>query len=390
MTSHQEHATPLQHDAAPVPAIETQKQATATLDSDILVKHKYPIAQIAMVIFAAITALMLIMGWRLMQRFDTLQENLVRQSASSSAEATLAHDSAQKSQEIANAAVSRISVLETRLSEATLQRSQLEALMNSLSNSRDENLVVDLEAGIRLAQQQAELTGSVAPLLAALQTATERIERAAQPRLTPLQHAIKRDTDRIKAASVTDIPALLARMDDLTRRIDELPLFIESNSQPATVPPSIQKSTKTNHSTKNVALDTPNNNATPIAATWWRTTWQQIGKGVSTEARNLLRISKIDSPDAALVAPDQAFFIRENLKLKLLNARLGVLARQHTSANLDLQAIAVTLKKYFDTASPSTKAALNMLQITQEQMKAVRIPRADETLSALATAATGR
>ena len=37
---------------------------------------------------------------------------------------------------------------------------------------------------------------------------------------------------------------------------------------------------------------------------------------------------RIDQPEAMLLAPDQAFFLRENLKLRLLNARLALLARR--------------------------------------------------------------
>jgi len=41
---------------------------------------------------------------------------------------------------------------------------------------------------------------------------------------------------------------------------------------------------------------------------------------VRDELRSLVRIRRIDQPDAILISPDQAFFLRENLKLMLLNA----------------------------------------------------------------------
>jgi 2-dehydro-3-deoxyglucarate aldolase/4-hydroxy-2-oxoheptanedioate aldolase len=37
-----------------------------------------------------------------------------------------------------------------------------------------------------------------------------------------------------------------------------------------------------------------------------------------------------------LIAPEQAFFLRENLKLRLLNARLALLSRQFDTAQADL------------------------------------------------------
>jgi hypothetical protein len=96
--------------------------------------------------------------------------------------------------------------------------------MQSLSRSRDENLVVDVESALRLAQQQAQLTGSAEPLLAALRSADQRLARAAQPRLNPLQRAIARDMDRIKAATLTDVPVLMLKLDELARLADDLPV----------------------------------------------------------------------------------------------------------------------------------------------------------------------
>ena len=103
-----------------------------------------------------------------------------------------------------------------------------------------------------------------------------------------------------------------------------------------------------------------------------------------------MRVSRIDHPDAALLAPEQAFFLRENLKLKLLNARLGLLARQTDSVRADLTAASAALARYFDTGSRRTQAAQATLQQLQSQARAVEVPRVDETLAALATAAAGR
>jgi len=117
-----------------------------------------------------------------------------------------------------------MSVMESRVAEVALQRSQLEELTQSLSRSRDESLVADVDASIRLAQQQAELTGSLQPLTVALKNAHQRIERAAQPRLAPVLRAMEQDSERLERASVTDTAGLLGRLDDLARQIDELPL----------------------------------------------------------------------------------------------------------------------------------------------------------------------
>jgi len=108
------------------------------------------------------------------------------------------------------------------------------------------------------------------------------------------------------------------------------------------------------------------------------------------EVRKLVRVSRIEQPEAALLSPEQSFFLRENLKLKLLNARLGLLARQLESARADLASASMALNKYFDPGSRKTQAASTLLQQVQSQMKATELPRVDNTLAALATAAAGR
>ena len=126
----------------------------------------------------------------LWQKLGHVQEQLARQTADSGAQAGEARSTAKQAQELAIETAAKIAVLDARLSEVTLQRTQLEELIQSLSRSRDENLVVDMESGLRLAQQQAQLTGSVEPLLTALKSAEQRVNRAAQPRLAQDGHRL--------------------------------------------------------------------------------------------------------------------------------------------------------------------------------------------------------
>ena len=325
-------------------------------------------------VVAAVAVAALVVSGMLWQRLGHTQEQLARQTAEAQAQAIEARTVAREAQEVARETATRQTVNDTRLSEVALQRTQLEELMQSLSRSRDENLVVDIESALRLAQQQAQLTGSAEPLLSALKSADQRITRAAQPRLAPLQRAIVRDMDRIKTAAITDTPALLARLDDLVRLVDDLPTIYA-------VGPSYNK-----RSTAAPASSTP----ADTAPSWWMDGLQRAWEVVRDEARNLVRVSRIDQPEAALLAPEQSFFLRENLKLKLLNARLGVLARQTDSARADLVAATVALNKYFDPASRKTQNAATLMQQVTQQLRSVEIPRIDDTLAALATAAAGR
>ncbi len=329
------------------------------------------------VLLAAMAAAALVSSGMLWQKLSAIQEQLARQSADSGALAVEARTMARQAEELVRDTAARLAVAEARVSEVALQRSQLEELMQSLSRSRDENLVVDIESSIRLAQQQAELTGSLEPLVAALRSADQRIDRAAQPRLAPVQRAIGRDLDRLTRANVADTAGLLARLDDLVRQVDDLPVL---NAV------ALAASTRR----LSVAPGTAANPAAQGNVAWWQTALQSSWEVVRDEVRDLVRVSRIDQPEAILLAPEQTFFLRENLKLKLLNARLGVLARQFDSARADLAAATAALNKFFDPASRRTQSVATILQQAQASMKAADLPRLDETLAALATAAAGR
>ena len=333
----------------------------------------------------ALSAAAVVVSGLLWQKLSTIQEELARRSLDSGAQAIEARTLAKAAQDSTRELTARLLAQENRISEVSLQRTQLEELMQSLSRSRDENLVVDIESAVRLAQQQAQLTGSAEPLLAALKSADQRLQRAAQPRLNPLQRALAKDIDRIKAASLTDVPVLMNKIDELTRMADELPLAnaVPLNPARAGVTPPVKPASTPDTKTQTMPWSWFDKQRLQAVATSALDTLRQ-------EARALLRVSRIDQPEAALLSPEQSFFLRENLKLRLLNARLGLLARQTDTARADLQNASAWLGKYFDPSSRKTQVAVQLLQQIQSQLKTSELPRLDDTMAALSTAAAGR
>lgn len=354
-----------QQAAAPAAAVDAARAAAPsateapTLSAMLGVS---PLAVLALVV-AGIALIASLVSW---QRLSAMQETLARQSGESAMHAAEARASAKAAQDLARETAARLAIAEVRLGELALQRTQLDELIQGLSRSRDETLVIDLEPALRLAQQRAQLTGSVEPLVAALRSAEQRVAHAALPGLAPLQRALARDISRITSATVTDTPALLARIDEMLRLADELPLANAVASVSATG-----------------ALRRRESESPPA---WW----QQVLRVVGEEASKLLRISRIEQPEAALLSPEQSFFVRENFKLRLLNARLGLLARQLESARADLAAASTVLFRYFDPAARRTQTAAGLLQQIQAQMKTMELPHIDDTMTALNSVATGR
>lgn len=370
------------------PIAPSTAAAVATPRSDA---HLLPGRWIAAgaVLLAAMCAAAMVYAWNTQQRVKGLEQQLVKRQQDSGAMATEAQMLSKQAQETSRDAAAKLALLEARVAESTLQRSQLEELIQSLSRSRDENVLADVEAAVRVALQQTAITGSAEPLLIALKQAEERLARQNQPRLEGVRRAIVQDLDRVRAASAVDLSTLAIRLDEVVRLVDELPMLSTPERRGATRP-SAKVAAPTPAASASMAEPAPE--ATSDAP-WFeslRTHWAALGARVWDEARSLIRVTPIDHPEAMLIAPEQAFFLRENLKLRLLNARLALLSRQFDTAQSDLRDAQSVLERYFDRGSRRVASAIDLVRQVSAQARLISVPRPDATLAAIAAAAGGR
>jgi uroporphyrin-III C-methyltransferase len=341
-------------------------------------------------LLAALCAAAMVYAWNTQQRVKGLEQQLVKRQDDSSAQATEAQMLAKQAQETSRDAAAKLALLEARVAEATLQRSQLEELIQSLSRSRDENVLADVESSIRVALQQTAITGSAEPLVIALKQAEERLARQNQPRLEGVRRAIVQDLDRVRAAAAVDISTLAIRLDEAVRLVDELPLL--SLPERRAVPRQGARAVSAAAPAASSPAAEPVLPAEP-AASWLsfvRTNSVALSTRVWDEVRGLIRITPIDQPEAMLIAPEQAFFLRENLKLRLLNARLALLSRQFDTAQSDLRDAQSALERYFDRSSRRVLNATDLVRQVSVQARQVSVPRPDATLAAMAAVAGGR
>jgi len=336
----------------------------------------------------------------LWQRLQRTEEALTRRAADTQILAAQARESVSQAETLVSELQARLGVAEVRLSEVSLQRSQLDELMLSVSRSRDDSLVQDLESALRLAMQQSQLTGSVQPLISALQVGAQRIERASQPRLNPVQRAMTRDVERLRTASTLDTPALLQRIDEVLRQVETLPLRngIPAHLDPTPVGRAVvpEAGVPTPRSEEVDSVRPEVGGAPSWRQRWWvwgeswQTRWNRWMQQLRSGVTDLVRISRIDQPEAALLTPDQSYFLREHLKLWLLNARMGLLARQIDTAQNDVRSAQGLLQRYFDVSATPVQAVLRDLERMQLDLHSEGLPRPDDTLAALAVAANGR
>ena len=348
---------------------------------------------IALLAIGALAVVALTLALLGQQRIKSLEQELVRRQQDSQGQAIEAHALAKQAQDTVRAMESKVTLLDGRVAETVLQRSQLEDLIQQLSRSRDENVLADIDAALRVAVQQSAITGSAEPMAAALRQAEARLARINQPRVERVRRALARDLDRIQAVAVVDMASLAIKLDEAVRLVDDLPLLAQAERRPAPGVPGSAAASRPAQAGSGAGSTAATNSAPKALAQGWFwlvDTWGSVGGRVWSEVRNLVRVTRIDNPEAMLVAPEQAWFLRENLKLRLLNARLALLSRQFDTVQADLRDVQAMLDRYFDRAARRSVLAADLVRQVAGQARQLNLPRPEESLAALAAAQAGR
>jgi len=259
----------------------------------------------------------------------------------------------------------RIAELEARVADTQEQRVALEEMYRELSRSADDRVLSEVEQMLILASQQLQLAGNVRGALAALQAADQRLARAEKLAATPLRRAITQDMERLKAVPQVDTVGITVKLDGLIAQSENLPLVISETL------PAARVASRARYADDSGAV-------------------QRAARDFWEEMKGLVRIRDLEGQDAALLAPQQSYFLRENLKLRLLSARVALLARDEAGFREDLKASQAWITKYYDARAKPTAAALATLKQIAETPVAITVPDINGSLAAVRTARAAR
>ncbi len=130
-----------------------------------------------------------------------------------------------------------------------------------------------------------------------------------------LRRAIAKDLERLKALPSVDIAGNALRIDTIVGMVDILPLL--SDERPA--PSSDGRRGRD-------GADRAGRSVERMVRARGSPGSRELGGAAWAHFAQLVRVRDVRVPDALLLTPSQAYFVRENLKLRLLNARLALLA----------------------------------------------------------------
>ncbi len=245
----------------------------------------------------------------------------------------------------------KVARIESQMVTSQQQQLALEALYKDLAQGRDQWTLAEIEQVLLTAAQQLQLAGNVKAAIIALEGADTRLQRLNKPQFTALRRAIAADLASLRATPSIDEIGTSARIEALVTRSASFPLASAQSSEAAPV-------------------------ARPAGAS-------SLTQELWSELKRLVQIRRVVGNEGVLLPPDQAFFLRENLRLRLLTARLGLLTEDQAGFQADLLAAQDMLTRFFNTRDAGVAAAIKEIKHLSSLQIATRLPGIDASLAAL-------
>ena len=305
-------------------------------------------------------------GW---QWFETrhqladMQEQVARRLAEADAGSKEDRGALRQLREQVENLQGKLGAADAKLTEFQSQSETLQSLYQDLARSRDDSGLLEAEQAIVLAGQQLELAGNVPAAILALRTAEARLAGVDRPQALPLRKALAHDLERLTALPPVDLAGTSVRIEQVLDAIDKLPLAMDARPSEAAQKSDGEQS-----------------------APWW----QRTGSEIWRELKGLVRIQRFDREEVVLLAPGQAYFLRENLKLRLLNARLALLSRDQGAFRGELKAASDGLARHFDGNDKGVQTAQETLRQLLTTEVVVEVPKLNETQAALSNLRGGK
>ena len=219
---------------------------------------------------------------------------------------------------------------------------QNQIAFNKVIKGRYDWLLDEVEYGLGLVTLQLLNTGNTESASRSLSHMKDRLENFDSPDLQPLKKSLAEAISSLKQADLGNVSDALVNIDLLLNKVDDLPFLADRGFSPEKKAGSAVAKTSPSFSFEHL----------------WQEFLQAIRSGV--QVRHLHRV------DALLLSPEQIFFVKENIKLRLLTARLSLLQRNEESYLQQLSVLEDSVKEYFELKAPVVQDFLNTLSELKE------------------------
>lgn len=291
-----------------------------------------------------------------------------------------AHEQSRMAAQQSQSLDARLTTLDKRLQALEDQQKTLTQSYRELVHGNDEVLLVNIEQSLMLASEQLQLAGRVPSAIAGLQLAEARMARAGRAAFMPAQQVIARDLVRLQALPILNVADVSRRLDAVIRAVDSLPLATATELAGTEAGTPAPAASELEQGASSVAPD----------AAWWERAWgpvqdwaRELRAATVQELRSLVRVRRIDQPDALLLEPEQRIWIRTNVTLRLLDARMALMARERDVWRADIDAAIQGVERYADLQSPAVQRTLTQLAELRDVDPAPTMPDLEDSLAAV-------
>ncbi len=180
--------------------------------------------------------------------------------------------------------------------------SAISQVQRQLGKTRSDWLIADAEYLLSVANQRLHLVGDVNTTYEALEAADQRLRESGDAGVFKIREQIAKDITAIRSVAVADTVGIYASIQSLQTQVDSLVLFLPYTGKALTEPEAVQEPTdKAAHNLLDSAID---------------------------QLEGIVTIRHTEHPIKEILTPEQAQFIREQLRVKLEMAKIA-LVQQH-------------------------------------------------------------
>ncbi len=209
--------------------------------------------------------------------------------------------------------------------------------------------MAEVEYLLTIANHRLTLAQDRQTAMSVLETADNRLEIIADPVLLKVRKEIASELTALRAMPNVDIPGLALQIGSLAESVEQLPL----------------------RDKKRLTLASESRETTSSVG------WEEIPAVVWSDIKNLVQVRRHQQPTEPLLPPQQAWFLYQNLQLKLEQARLAVLKQNTAVFAQSLEEVSQWLNGYFEVKS----AAVGNMQETVKNLRTIELQPAVPDIS---------
>ena len=321
---------------------------------------RYPHWSGILALAMAVLALVLVIaGWL---NFERLQHRLTASLNSSLQQQTKQLDALLQAAATRSELNSDMAASQQSLKNLSDRLDSMQATLTDLrrrsEQGRDAWIKAEAASLLMAANEQVELNADPGMAIKALAAADDRLKLLSEPQLIPVRQLIAREQAALRAVPEVDITGMAATLTSLSETVSHWPLrrVVPERYEPG------------------------RHDAMPQPA---KTLWQRFKTGFESIFKDIITVHHRQKNIEPLLEPNQEYFLRQNLLLRLAAARAALLERDNGAFQNSAKLASQWLQDYFDTRNSSVKAAIQSLAKMQQQQINPKLPDISASLRLL-------